>query len=151
MFELNEDKTYNPCHHIFTSPKKNDLPLLETDPLKVHSWQHDLVLNGHEIGGGSIRIHQPDIQKKIFELVGLNKKEIKEKFGHLLEAFEYGAPPHGGIAIGLDRLLMILLNEKSIREVIAFPKSGDSRDLTMDAPTKVSDEQLKDLNIKVTS
>ncbi len=151
MFELNEDKTYNPCHHVFTSPKKKDLPLLETNPLRVHSWQHDLVLNGHEIGGGSIRIHQPDIQKKIFELVGLNEKEIKEKFGHLLEAFEYGAPPHGGIALGLDRLLMLLLNEKSIREVIAFPKSGDSRDLTMDAPTQVSDEQLKDLNIKVTS
>ena len=152
MFELNEDgKTYNACHHVFTSPKKKDLPLLESDPLKVHSWQHDLVLNGNEIGGGSIRIHKSDIQKKIFKLVGLSEKEIEEKFGHLLKAFEYGAPPHGGIAIGLDRLLMILLNEKSIREVIAFPKSGDSRDLTMDAPTQVSNEQLKDLKIKVTS
>ena len=152
MFELNEDgKTYNACHHVFTSPKKKDLPLLESDPLKVHSWQHDLVLNGNEIGGGSIRIHKSDIQKKIFKLVGLGEEEIEEKFGHLLKAFEYGAPPHGGIALGLDRLLMILLNEKSIREVIAFPKSGDSRDLTMDAPTQVSNEQLKDLNIKVTS
>ena len=152
MFELNEDgKTYNACHHVFTSPKKKDLPLLESDPLKVHSWQHDLVLNGNEIGGGSIRIHKSDIQKKIFKLVGLNEEEIEKKFGHLLKAFEYGAPPHGGIAIGLDRLLMILLNEKSIREVIAFPKSGDSRDLTMDAPTQVSNEQLKDLKIKVTS
>ena len=152
MFELDEDgKTYSACHHVFTSPKKKDLPLLESDPLKVHSWQHDLVLNGNEIGGGSIRIHKSDIQKKIFKLVGLGEEEIEEKFGHLLKAFEYGAPPHGGIALGLDRLLMILLNEKSIREVIAFPKSGDSRDLTMDAPTQVSNEQLKDLNIKVTS
>jgi len=151
MFELDENgKTYNACHHVFTSPKKKDLSLLESDPLKVHSWQHDLVLNGHEIGGGSIRIHKSDIQKKIFKLVGLSEKEIEEKFGHLLKAFEYGAPPHGGIALGLDRLLMIFLNEKSIREVIAFPKSGDSRDLTMDAPTQVSNEQLNDLNIKVT-
>lgn len=152
MFEYNQDeKRYDSCHHIFTAPQKKDIPLLEKDPLKVRSWQHDLVLNGHEIGGGSIRIHQPDIQEKIFKLVGLKEKEIKEKFGHLLEAFKYGAPPHGGIALGLDRLLMLFLGQKSIRQVIAFPKSGDGRDLTMGAPSLVDKEQLEDLNIKVIS
>jgi len=152
LFEWNEDeKRYDSCHHVFTSPKTEDIPLLDSEPLKVRSWQHDLVLNGHEIGGGSIRIHKSEIQKKIFELVGLSEKEVNEKFGHLLEAFEYGAPPHGGMALGLDRILMILLGESSIREVIAFPKNGDVRDLTMDAPTPVTEEQLKDLNIKVSS
>ena len=152
LFEWNSDeKRYDPCHHIFTAPQKKDLSLLDKDPLKVHSWQHDLVLNGHEIGGGSIRIHQKEIQEKIFKLVGLSKKEIKEKFGHLLKAFEYGAPPHGGIAPGIDRFLMILLNEESIREVMAFPKTGDGRDLIMEAPSSVSPEQLKELNIKVSA
>lgn len=150
LFEWNsQEKRYDSCHHIFTAPQKKDLPLLDKDPLKVRSWQHDLVLNGHEIGGGSIRIHQKEIQEKIFKLVGLSKEEIEDKFGHLLRAFEYGAPPHGGIASGLDRLLMILLNEESIREIIAFPKTGDGRDLMMEAPSSVSPEQLKELKIKV--
>ncbi len=150
LFEWNsQEKRYDSCHHIFTAPQKKDLPLLDKDPLKVRSWQHDLVLNGHEIGGGSIRIHQKEIQEKIFKLVGLSKEEIEDKFGHLLRAFEYGAPPHGGIASGLDRLLMILLNEESIREIIAFPKTGDGRDLMMEAPSPVSPEQLKELKIKV--
>jgi len=150
LFEWNEEgKRYDPCHHIFTAPKEKDLSLLDNEPLKVHSWQHDLVLNGQEIGGGSLRIYQKEIQEKIFKLVGLTKEEVKEKFGHLLQAFEYGAPPHGGIALGIDRLLMILFNEESIREVIAFPKTGDGRDLTMGAPSPISPEQLKDLNIKV--
>ena len=148
LFEWNsQEKRYDPCHHVFTAPQKKDLPLLDKDPLKVHSWQHDLVLNGIELGGGSIRIHQRDIQKKIFKLVGLSEEEIEEKFGHLLKAFEYGAPPHGGIALGLDRLLMILCHQESIREVIAFPKTGDGRDLTMEAPSPVSPEQLKELHI----
>jgi len=150
LFEWNdEEKRYDPCHHIFTAPREEDLPLLEKEPLKVRSHQYDLVLNGHEIGGGSIRIHRRDIQEKIFKLVGLSPNEIKEKFGHLLKAFEYGTPPHGGIAFGLDRLLMILLNEPSIREVIAFPKTGDGRDLTMEAPNEVDIEQLEDLHIKI--
>ncbi len=150
LFEWNSDeKRYDSCHHIFTAPQEKDLPLLDKEPLKVHSWQHDLVLNGHEIGGGSIRIHQREIQEEIFKLVGLTNEETEEKFGHLLRAFEYGAPPHGGIALGLDRLLMILFNEKSIRQVIAFPKSGDGRDLTMEAPSSVSPEQLKELGIKI--
>jgi len=150
LFEWNdEEKRHDPCHHIFTAPKKNNLSLLNTEPLEVLSQQYDLVLNGVEIGGGSIRIHQKDIQEKIFELVGLTKEEIKEKFGHLLEAFEYGAPPHGGIALGLDRLLSMFLNEKNIREVIAFPKTGDGRDLMMDAPSKVDSKQLNELGIKI--
>ena len=152
LFEWNsQEKRYDPCHHIFTAPQEKYLPLLDKDPLKVRSWQHDLVLNGHEIGGGSIRIHQKEVQEKIFKLVGLSKEEIEEKFGHLLKAFEYGAPPHGGIASGLDRLLMILLNEESIREIIAFPKTGDGRDLMMGAPSSVSPEQLKELNIKIST
>jgi len=150
LFEWNEDeKRHDPCHHIFTAPQEKDISLLNSEPLKVKSWQHDLVLNGHEVAGGSIRIHQREIQEKVFELVGLDKKQIKQKFGHLLKAFEYGAPPHGGIAFGLDRFLMVLLNEKNIREVIAFPKSGDGRDLMMEAPSPVSPEQMKELNIKV--
>ncbi|MBD3282544.1 MAG: aspartate--tRNA ligase [Candidatus Portnoybacteria bacterium] len=150
LFEWNkEEKRYDPMHHIFTSPKEEDIGLLEKEPLKVRSWQHDLVCNGHEIAGGSIRNHDPKIQKKIFEFVGLSEEEINNKFGHLLRAFEYGAPPHGGIAMGIDRLLMILAGEDSIREVIAFPKTGDGRDLTMEAPSDVSEKQLKELGIKI--
>jgi len=150
LFEWNsEEKRYDPCHHVFTAPQDKDLDLLDKNPLKVRSWQYDLVLNGVEIGGGSIRIHKKNIQEKIFKLVGLKKEEIKEKFGHLLKAFEYGAPPHGGIALGIDRFLMLLLNEKSIREVIIFPKTGDGRDLVMKAPNKVSEKQLKELGIKI--
>ncbi|MBU1292069.1 aspartate--tRNA ligase [Patescibacteria group bacterium] len=149
LFEWNEDeKRYDPHHHVFTAPQKADVHLLNSEPLKARSLQHDLVLNGHEIAGGSIRIHQVDIQKKIFELVGLNEKEIEKKFGHLLKAFSFGAPPHGGIALGLDRFLMVLLNEKNIREVMAFPKSGDGRDLMMEAPSPVDQKQLKDLNLR---
>lgn len=152
LFEWNDqEKRHDPCHHIFTAPKEKDLPLLDKEPLKVRSWQYDLVLNGHEIAGGSIRIHQRDIQEKIFKLIGLSQQEIEEKFGHLLKAFEYGTPPHGGIALGIERFLMILLNEKSIRQVMAFPKTGDGRDLTMKAPSQVSPEQMKELNIKVSS
>lgn len=152
LFERNEEeKRYDCCHHIFTSPQEKDIPLLAKDPLKVRSCQYDLVLNGYEIGGGSIRNHRPDIQRKIFQLVGLKEEEINDKFGHLLKAFEYGAPPHGGIALGIDRLLMLLCGEESIREVIAFPKTGDGSDLTMDAPSQVAPEQLRELEIKVNS
>ena len=150
LFEWNsQEKRWDPHHHIFTAPQEKDLPLLEKSPDKVHSEQYDLVLNGNEIGGGSIRISDPEIQLKIFELVGISKTEAGEKFGHLLKAFEYGVPPHGGIAAGLDRLLAILEEESSIREVIAFPKTGDGRDLMMGAPADITKEQLKELNIKV--
>lgn len=150
MFELNkEEKRWDPCHHIFTSPKEEDFKLLDKDPAKVRSWQHDLVLNGHEIAGGSIRITNLKIQKKVLELVGLPDEEIKERFGHMFTAFEYGVPPHGGLASGLDRLIMVLANESNIREVIAFPKTGDGRDLMMNAPSEVDDRQLKELHIKI--
>jgi aspartyl-tRNA synthetase len=149
MFEWNKKtKRWDPYHHIFTSPKKEDLPLLDKDPGKVKSWQHDLVLNGSEVGGGSIRITDPKIQEKILELVGISKKEAQERFGHMLKAFEYGVPPHGGIAAGLDRFITMLANESSIREVIAFPKTGDARDLMMSAPSDVDPQQLKDLHLK---
>ncbi len=150
MFEYNkEEKRYDPCHHVFTAPQEKDIDLLDSDPLKVKSWQYDLVLNGNEICGGSLRNYSREIQDKIFQLVGLTKEEIEIKFGHLLKAFEYGAPPHGGIAMGLDRFLTILLNEESIREVIAFPKTGDGSDLTMGAPSEVSEEQLRELDLKI--
>lgn len=150
MFEKNkQEERWDPHHHIFTSPRKEDVKFLDSDPAKVRSWQHDLVLNGNEIGGGSIRITDPKIQSKVLELVGISKAEIKKRFGHMLKAFEYGVPPHGGIAPGIDRLIMILAGEPNIREVIAFPKTGDGRDLMVDAPSRVSDEQLKELGISV--
>ncbi len=138
-----------PSHHMFTAPKKEDIHLLDTDPLKAKSYQHDFVLNGYEIGGGSIRIHDPKIQDKIFDLIGFSAEQ-KKQFSHLLEAFKFGAPPHGGIAPGIDRFLMLLNNEPSIREVIAFPKTGDARDLMMQAPSEVDKKQLKELHISVT-
>ncbi len=145
LFDWNkEEKRWDPMHHIFTAPQDPNFK----DPKTAKSWQHDLVLNGYEIGGGSLRIHTRELQEKIFELVGIPAKESKKKFGHLLRAFEYGAPPHGGIALGIDRLLMFLTNESSIREVMAFPKTGDGRSLMMDTPSKVDKAQLKELHVK---
>jgi len=150
LFEWNKDeKRWDPHHHVFTAPKEEDIKLLEKNTAKVRSWQHDLVLNGNEIGGGSIRIHDSETQRKVFKLVGLKEKEIDEKFGHMLKAFSYGVPPHGGIALGIDRIIMLLAGEDTIREVIAFPKTGDGRDLTMEAPSSVEKKQLKDLHIKI--
>lgn len=149
MFEWNKDeKRWDPQHHIFTSPKDADIPLLAKDPAKVRSWQHDLVLNGFEVGGGSIRITDPKVQEKVFELVGIPKEEGRSRFQHMLEAFEYGVPPHGGIAIGLDRILMVLSGEPSLREVMAFPKTGDGRDLMMGAPSEIDEKQLRELGIE---
>ncbi len=136
-----------PSHHMFTAPKKEDIKLLEKDPLKVKSYQHDLVLNGLELGGGSIRIHEWEIQEKIFDLLGFTKQQ-KEQFNHLKTAFSYGVPPHGGIAPGIDRLVSILCNENNIKEVIAFPLTGEARDPLMDSPTEVTKKQLKDVHIK---
>jgi aspartyl-tRNA synthetase len=138
---------WGPSHHMFTMPHEDDFKLLNSNPGKVRSYQHDLVLNGMEVGGGSIRIHDPKIQKKIFDLIGFSKQQANE-FKHMIEAFSYGVPPHGGIALGIDRLLMLLLKEPSIREIIAFPKNKDARDVMLDAPSKVSKEQLNELNIK---
>ena len=137
-----------PMHHMFTMPRKEDIALLDSDALQARSWQYDFVMNGDECGGGSVRIHDRSIQDKIFELIGF-REEQKTRFAHMLEAFEYGAPPHGGIALGIDRLLMLLLDEPDIREVMAFPKTGDARDLTVGAPSDVEPEQLRDLGIRV--
>lgn len=137
-----------PSHHMFTAPKEEDVPMLDKDPMKVKSYQHDLALNGVEVGGGSVRIHEAALQEKIFDLIGFTAEQKKE-FTHLLEAFKYGVPPHGGIAPGFDRLLMILLGEPSIKEVIAFPLTGDARDPLTDAPSKVAEKQLKDVHIKI--
>lgn len=140
---------FAPSHHMFTSPHPDDLKLLDSDPLKVRGLQHDLVLNGFEVGGGSIRIHDREIQNKVFDLIGFTTEQ-KAQFTHMLEAFEYGVPPHGGIAPGIDRFLMALLGEPSIREVIAFPNTASGATAVMDAPSEASGEQLKELHLKIT-
>ena len=142
------EKRYVSMHHPFTSPVLEDLSLLETQPNKVRSRAYDLVLNGSEIGGGSIRIHRKDIQSRVFNVTGLSEEEARNKFGFLLDALEYGTPPHGGIAFGLDRLTMIMTHAESIRDVIAFPKTQKAACLLTDAPSKVSIEQLMELSIK---
>jgi aspartyl-tRNA synthetase len=139
---------FAPSHHMFTSPHPDDIPLLDTDPLKVRGLQHDLVLNGFEVGGGSIRIHQAEVQAKVFDLIGFSEKQ-KQEFSHMLTAFSYGVPPHGGIAPGIDRLMMALLGEPSVREVMAFPTSASGGTSVMDAPSAASPEQLVELGISV--
>ncbi len=144
-----EEKRYDAVHHPFTAPLNEDLDLLDSDPLKVRSKAYDLVLNGNEIGGGSIRIHNNDLQKKIFKLLGIDDKIAEQKFGFLLQALKYGAPPHGGIAFGLDRMVMLLTGAHSIREVIAFPKTQKATCPLTDAPSEVDYKQLKELHIKL--
>ena len=138
---------FAPSHHMFTAPHPDDIKLLNQDPTKVRGLQHDLVLNGLEVGGGSIRIHDPKVQEKIFDLIGFSEKQ-KQEFEHMLTAFKYGVPPHGGIAPGLDRLLMALLGEPSIREVMAFPTSASGQTSVLNAPSKATKEQLKELGLK---
>ena len=149
MFEYDEEeKRYVALHHPFTKVKDSDLELLNTDPSRCLSDAYDIVINGYEAGGGSIRIHDKNLQNKIFETIGLTEEEKNEKFGFLLEAFKYGTPPHGGLALGLDRLTMLLTNTENIRDVIAFPKTTSASCLMTDAPNYVDEDQLKDLYIK---
>jgi len=147
LFETTDDGAIVASHHPFTSPVQADLPKLESDPASVRARAYDLVLNGNEVAGGSIRIHQGDIQARVFRALGLTDEEAQRKFGFLLEAFKYGPPPHGGIAAGLDRLAMLLCGAESLREVIAFPKTQKGTDLCTDAPGPVSDSQLEELHI----
>lgn len=150
MFEYNEeDKKWDAAHHPFTMPKMEDLPKFETDPSQILSDAYDMVLNGYETASGSIRIHRSDIQQKVFQLLGLKDEEIQAKFGHMIEAFQFGAPPHGGMAPGIDRLIMLFAGEPNIREVIAFPKNQAGRDVMADAPSPASEKQLRELHIKL--
>ena len=140
---------WEPMHHPFTAPRDSDIPLLDTAPEKVYAKHYDLVCNGCELSSGSIRIHNRELQEKIFKLLGYREEEVKQRFGHLLEAFEYGAPPHGGIAAGIDRIVMLLAGEENIREVVAFPKNQNAVDLTSNAPSPVTEEQLAELHIRL--
>jgi aspartyl-tRNA synthetase len=149
LFEYSEEeKRFLAVHHAFTSPKFEDVGLLESDPVKVRARAYDIVLNGNEIGGGSIRIHTPELQSKVFKLMGIGEEEAKDKFGFLLDAFKYGAPPHGGIAFGLDRIIMLMSDSKSIRDVIAFPKTASGMSLMDDCPSSVELKQLQELHIR---
>ncbi|CAM5794201.1 MULTISPECIES: aspartate--tRNA ligase [Brevibacillus] len=145
-----ESQRYLALHHPFTRPKDEDLHLLESDPGQVRAQAYDMVLNGYELGGGSMRIYKRDVQEKMFRTLGLTEEEAKQKFGFLLDAFDYGTPPHGGIALGLDRLIMLLAGRSNLREVIAFPKTASASDLMVDAPGPVDDKQLAELNIMTT-
>ncbi len=150
MFEWDEtEKRWNAAHHPFTSPHDDDMDKLESDPAMVRALAYDVVLNGTELGSGSIRIHRQDIQQKIFHALGMTEEEARNRFGFFLDALEYGTPPHGGIALGLDRIVMILAGADSLREVIPFPKTAQAKDLMTDAPTEVDERQLKELNIAI--
>ncbi len=145
--EHGEPGRFVACHHPFTSPHPGDLDLLETDPGKCRALAYDLVLNGFEVGGGSIRIHDADTQSRMFRAIGIGPEEARTKFGFLLDALSFGAPPHGGLALGLDRLVMLLAGADNIREVIAFPKTAQARCLMTDAPSPVDDRQLRELHL----
>jgi len=152
MYEWNEEhKTWDAAHHPFTSPHEDDITSgkLTSDKGAVRALAYDIVLNGTELGSGSIRIHRKDVQQQIFRSLGMSDEEAKERFGFFLDALEYGTPPHGGIALGLDRIVMILAGATSLREVIAFPKTAKAIDLMVDAPTPVSEQQLRELSLKV--
>ena len=149
LLRRREDGSAAPSHHPFTAPLEEDYPLLEKDPLAVRSRAYDLVLNGAEVGGGSIRIHNRQLQERVFQALGLAAEEYEEKFGFLLSALESGAPPHGGIAFGFDRLMAIICGESSIRDVIAFPKTQKAACLLTGAPSAAAGDQLKELSIRL--
>ena len=143
-----EENRFTAMHHPFTMPMDEDLPLLDTDPGAVRAKAYDIVLNGTEIGGGSVRIHQNDVQEKMFEMLGFTKAQAHERFGFLLDAFKYGVPPHAGLAYGLDRLVMLIAKVDSIRDVIAFPKVKDASCLMTESPSRVSEQQLEELGLE---
>ena len=149
LFEEDGEGGVQAAHHPFCMPHPADVELLNTNPMKVRASSYDLVLNGYELSSGSIRVHTRELQNKIFTLLGMKEEEIVARFGHMLEAFEYGCPPHGGMAPGIDRIVMILANEPNIREVIAFPKTGDAKDLLMGAPSTVPEKSLREAHIRV--
>ena len=150
MFEKNDDGSLQACHHPFTSPLLTDISDLQTKPMELKSISYDVVLNGYEIGGGSVRIHDPKLQKALFDALGINDEDIEARFGHMLDAFSYGVPPHAGIAWGLDRLVMILADEPNIREVIAFPKDSKAKDIMLGAPSPIDPDLLDELQINIT-
>ena len=149
LFERTDEGGWAAAHHVFTRPHDEDLEILESDPGKVYCYRYDLVLNGFEIGGGSIRLHDPKVQEKVFRVIGLSDEEGRDKFGFLLDALTYGAPPHGGIALGMDRIAMLAAETDSIRDVIAFPKTSRANDLMTKAPGSVDAKQLAELGIAV--
>ncbi len=144
-----EGSRWEPMHHPFTAPRDEDIPLIDSAPERVHAKHYDLVCNGCELSSGSIRIHNRELQEKVFKLLGYGKEEVKKRFGYLLEAFEYGAPPHGGIAPGIDRVVMLLAGAESIRDVIPFPKNKSAVDVMFDAPSEISEEQLRELHLRL--
>ena len=147
MFEQTEDGGWTSVHHPFTSPNSDYLDSFENSPSEALAWAYDIVCNGYEIGGGSIRIHNADVQQRVFSLLGISPDQAAEKFGFLLDAFEYGPPPHGGIAFGWDRICMLLSRADNLREVIAFPKTGGGSDPLTGAPTTITAAQRKEANI----
>jgi aspartyl-tRNA synthetase len=151
MFEYDlASGKWMPAHHPFTAPYEADMANLTTDPASVRADCYDLAMNGLELGSGSIRIHRKDVQQQIFASLGISEEEAKQRFGFFLDALEYGTPPHGGIALGLDRIVMLLAGAPSLREVITLPKTAKAIDLMADAPTDVSDQQLRELHLKIT-
>ena len=150
LFEYDQKEgRYYAAHHPFTMPFVEDIELMDTNPAEVRAQAYDLVLNGYELGGGSIRIYSRDIQEKMFSILGFSKEEANAQFGFLLEAFEYGTPPHGGIAFGLDRIVMLLAGLTNLRDTIAFPKTASASDILTKAPSAVSEEQLNNLSLKI--
>jgi aspartyl-tRNA synthetase len=151
LFEIDEETGRPaPAHHPFTAPGPDQWDLIDSDPMKMRAQHYDMVLNGYELGSGSIRIHKPEFQRRIFEMLGMTEEQIQDRFGFFIRSLDYGAPPHGGMALGIDRIVMLAVGETSIRDVIAFPKNQLARDVMMDAPSEVPDRLVRDLGLKTT-